>query len=143
MGISKKCECPWFHILPPSHESSVCCGPCLCNRMCVSECPKGFWGDRRRCKRCYSSCESCTGSRSDQCTSCQAGHHLTEGTNTCTAICGDNYYLDLGGTSGLAPASMGFCVFVTFCNYIEQDREYLSGAVYRFLLGTTRVVNNQ
>uniref|UniRef100_A0A3Q1CSD4 Proprotein convertase subtilisin/kexin type 5a n=1 Tax=Amphiprion ocellaris TaxID=80972 RepID=A0A3Q1CSD4_AMPOC len=63
-------------------------------RLCVSECPKGFWGDRRRCKRCYSSCESCSGSRSDQCTSCQPGHHLTEGTNTCTAICGDNYYLD-------------------------------------------------
>ncbi|XP_034997609.2 proprotein convertase subtilisin/kexin type 5 [Hippoglossus stenolepis] len=63
-------------------------------RMCVSECPKGFWGDRRRCKRCYSSCESCTGSRSDQCTTCQPGHHLTEGTNTCTAVCGDNYYLD-------------------------------------------------
>ncbi|XP_044031068.1 proprotein convertase subtilisin/kexin type 5 [Siniperca chuatsi] len=63
-------------------------------RMCVSECPRGFWGDRWRCKRCYSSCESCTGSRSDQCTSCQPGHHLTEGTNICTAICGDNYYLD-------------------------------------------------
>uniref|UniRef100_A0A3Q4AME9 SPC3 n=1 Tax=Mola mola TaxID=94237 RepID=A0A3Q4AME9_MOLML len=63
-------------------------------RTCVSECPRGFWGDRRRCKRCYSSCETCTGSRSDQCTSCQAGHHLTEGTNTCTAICGDDYYLD-------------------------------------------------
>uniref|UniRef100_A0A8D3A665 SPC3 n=1 Tax=Scophthalmus maximus TaxID=52904 RepID=A0A8D3A665_SCOMX len=63
-------------------------------RMCVSECPRGFWGDRRRCKRCYSSCDSCTGSRSDQCTSCQSGHHLTEGTSTCTAICGDNYYLD-------------------------------------------------
>ncbi|KAG7241171.1 hypothetical protein INR49_025914, partial [Caranx melampygus] len=63
-------------------------------RMCVPECPRGFWSDRRRCKRCYSSCESCTGSRSDQCTSCQPGHHLTEGTNTCTAICGDNYYLD-------------------------------------------------
>uniref|UniRef100_A0AAQ5YY62 SPC3 n=1 Tax=Amphiprion ocellaris TaxID=80972 RepID=A0AAQ5YY62_AMPOC len=55
-------------------------------RLCVSECPKGFWGDRRRCKRCYSSCESCSGSRSDQCTSCQPGHHLTEGTNTCTCV---------------------------------------------------------
>ncbi|KAM4634072.1 proprotein convertase subtilisin/kexin type 5 [Polymixia lowei] len=63
-------------------------------RSCVSECPAGFWGDRRRCKRCYSSCESCTGSRSNQCISCQPGHHLTEGTNTCTAGCGDNYYLD-------------------------------------------------
>lgn len=80
--------------------SSLCFGPCLFNRMCVAECPRGFWGDRRRCKRCYSSCESCTGSRSDQCISCQPGHHLTEGTNTCTAICGDNYYLDHGWISG-------------------------------------------
>ncbi|XP_035996608.1 proprotein convertase subtilisin/kexin type 5 [Fundulus heteroclitus] len=64
------------------------------SRLCVSECPSGFWGDRRRCKRCYSSCASCTGSRSNQCTSCVSGHHLTEGTNTCTASCGDNYYLD-------------------------------------------------
>ncbi|XP_029372303.1 proprotein convertase subtilisin/kexin type 5 [Echeneis naucrates] len=63
-------------------------------RMCVSECPSGFWSDRRRCKRCYYSCESCTGSRSDQCTSCQPGHYLTEGTNTCTAVCGDEHYLD-------------------------------------------------
>ncbi|KAM4528249.1 proprotein convertase subtilisin/kexin type 5 [Odontesthes bonariensis] len=64
------------------------------SRLCVSECPRGFWGDRRRCKRCFSSCESCTGSRSDQCTSCLPGHHLTEGTNTCTATCRDNYFLD-------------------------------------------------
>ncbi|XP_037547912.1 proprotein convertase subtilisin/kexin type 5 [Nematolebias whitei] len=64
------------------------------SRLCVSECPSGFWGDHRRCKKCYSSCESCTGSRSDQCTSCQPGHHLTEGANTCTATCGDGYYLD-------------------------------------------------
>uniref|UniRef100_A0A671UGB0 Proprotein convertase subtilisin/kexin type 5a n=1 Tax=Sparus aurata TaxID=8175 RepID=A0A671UGB0_SPAAU len=63
-------------------------------RTCVSECPRGFWGDRRRCKRCFSSCVSCTGSRSDQCTSCIPGHYLTEGTNTCTAHCGDDYYLD-------------------------------------------------
>ncbi|KAL6096710.1 pcsk5 [Pungitius sinensis] len=63
-------------------------------RMCVSECPTGFWGDRRRCKRCFSSCESCTGSRSDQCTSCRPGHHLTEGTSGCMAACGDNFYLD-------------------------------------------------
>ncbi|XP_062333907.1 proprotein convertase subtilisin/kexin type 5 [Osmerus eperlanus] len=63
-------------------------------RTCVSACPVGFWGDRHRCKKCYSSCESCNGSRSDQCTSCRPGHHLTEGTNSCTAKCGDNYYLD-------------------------------------------------
>ncbi|XP_077441964.1 proprotein convertase subtilisin/kexin type 5 isoform X2 [Vanacampus margaritifer] len=49
---------------------------------------------RRRCKRCFSTCESCTGSRSDQCTSCQAGHHLTEGTDTCDAVCDEGYFLD-------------------------------------------------
>ncbi|KAK1884381.1 Proprotein convertase subtilisin/kexin type 5 [Dissostichus eleginoides] len=63
-------------------------------RMCVSDCPRGFWGDRRRCKRCFSSCESCTGSRGDQCTSCLPKHHLTEETNTCSASCGEKYYLD-------------------------------------------------
>ncbi|MEQ2312550.1 hypothetical protein AMECASPLE_032188, partial [Ameca splendens] len=64
------------------------------SRLCVADCPRGFWGDRRRCKRCYSSCASCTGSRSNQCISCVPGHHLTEDTNTCTASCEDNYYLD-------------------------------------------------
>ncbi|XP_078812274.1 proprotein convertase subtilisin/kexin type 5 isoform X2 [Oryzias latipes] len=63
-------------------------------RLCISECPAGFWGDRRRCKKCFSFCQSCTGSRSDQCTSCQPGYHLTEETSTCSASCGDNYYLD-------------------------------------------------
>ncbi|KAM8872819.1 proprotein convertase subtilisin/kexin type 5 [Synchiropus picturatus] len=63
-------------------------------RICVSKCPRGYWGDRRRCKRCYSSCESCSGSRRDQCTACISGYHLTEGTNTCTAFCGDGFYLD-------------------------------------------------
>uniref|UniRef100_A0A8C8D0K2 P/Homo B domain-containing protein n=1 Tax=Oncorhynchus tshawytscha TaxID=74940 RepID=A0A8C8D0K2_ONCTS len=66
------------------------------SRTCVSVCPVGFWGDRRRCKKCFSSCEMCTGSRSDQCATCRAGHYLTEGTNSCTASCGDNYYLDHG-----------------------------------------------
>uniref|UniRef100_A0A3P8ZHH6 P/Homo B domain-containing protein n=1 Tax=Esox lucius TaxID=8010 RepID=A0A3P8ZHH6_ESOLU len=63
-------------------------------RTCVSACPPGFWGDRHRCKKCFASCESCTGSRSDQCTACQPTHHLTLGTNSCTASCADGYYLD-------------------------------------------------
>uniref|UniRef100_A0A672IDD8 Proprotein convertase subtilisin/kexin type 5a n=1 Tax=Salarias fasciatus TaxID=181472 RepID=A0A672IDD8_SALFA len=63
-------------------------------RLCVPECPRGFWADRRRCKRCYSSCESCSGSRSDQCSSCQPGHHLTEGANTCSPACAEDSYLD-------------------------------------------------
>lgn len=127
---TKKCHWPWFshyggeNLSPASHScrewhllSSVCFGPCLSNRTCVSECPRGFWGDRRRCKRCFSSCVSCTGSRSDQCTSCIPGHYLTEGTNTCTAHCGDGYYLDHG-----LPFLISECFVIFVCNYTERDR---------------------
>ncbi|XP_061789194.1 proprotein convertase subtilisin/kexin type 5b isoform X2 [Nerophis lumbriciformis] len=65
-------------------------------RMCVSECPSSFFrDDRRRCKKCSSLCETCVGSRSDQCTTCRPGFHLNEGSNTCVATCGDSFYLDL------------------------------------------------
>ncbi len=105
-------KCRTSHLL-----SSMCFGPCPSNRMCASECPRGFWGDRRRCKRCYSSCESCTGSRSDQCTSCQPGHHLIEGTSSCTAVCGENHYLDHGWISVLKAAFMSSRVshFLQLC----------------------------
>uniref|UniRef100_A0A8C7Z691 Proprotein convertase subtilisin/kexin type 5b n=1 Tax=Oryzias sinensis TaxID=183150 RepID=A0A8C7Z691_9TELE len=64
-------------------------------RMCVPECPSGFFrDDRKRCKKCSSLCETCVGSRSDQCTSCRPGFHLNEGTNTCVASCADTFYLD-------------------------------------------------
>ncbi|XP_072564200.1 proprotein convertase subtilisin/kexin type 5b isoform X2 [Paramormyrops kingsleyae] len=64
-------------------------------RMCVSECPSGFFrDDKRRCKKCYSLCEKCMGGRSDQCTSCKPGYHLNEGTNSCVSSCADGYYLD-------------------------------------------------
>ncbi|XP_047448534.1 proprotein convertase subtilisin/kexin type 5b isoform X2 [Mugil cephalus] len=64
-------------------------------RMCVSECPSGFFrDDRKRCKKCSSLCETCVGSRSDQCTTCRAGFHLNEGTHTCVANCADGHYLD-------------------------------------------------
>uniref|UniRef100_A0A7N6B092 P/Homo B domain-containing protein n=1 Tax=Anabas testudineus TaxID=64144 RepID=A0A7N6B092_ANATE len=64
-------------------------------RMCVSECPSGFFrDDRRRCKKCSSLCDTCVGSRSDQCTSCRTGFHLNEGSNTCVANCADGFYLD-------------------------------------------------
>uniref|UniRef100_A0A672HCK3 Proprotein convertase subtilisin/kexin type 5b n=1 Tax=Salarias fasciatus TaxID=181472 RepID=A0A672HCK3_SALFA len=66
-------------------------------RMCVSECPSGFFrDDRKRCKKCSSLCETCVGSRSDQCTTCRAGFHLNEGSNTCVANCADGFYLDNG-----------------------------------------------
>ncbi|KAM7391946.1 hypothetical protein PAMP_022592 [Pampus punctatissimus] len=64
-------------------------------RMCVSECPSGFFrDDRKRCKKCSSLCETCVGSRSDQCNTCRAGFHLNEGSNTCVATCADSFYLD-------------------------------------------------
>ncbi|XP_036436898.1 proprotein convertase subtilisin/kexin type 5 [Colossoma macropomum] len=63
-------------------------------RTCVFQCPQGFWGDRKRCKRCYSACTMCTGSRSDQCSSCKPGYYLDEETNSCVTRCEDGYYLD-------------------------------------------------
>ncbi|KAM9810285.1 proprotein convertase subtilisin/kexin type 5b isoform 1-T1 [Neosynchiropus ocellatus] len=64
-------------------------------RTCVSECPSGFYRDeRRRCKKCSSLCDTCVGSRGDQCTSCRNGFHLNEGTNTCVATCAESFYLD-------------------------------------------------
>uniref|UniRef100_A0A6Q2XSN0 P/Homo B domain-containing protein n=1 Tax=Esox lucius TaxID=8010 RepID=A0A6Q2XSN0_ESOLU len=64
-------------------------------RTCVSDCPSGFFrDDRKRCKKCSSLCETCVGSRSDQCSTCRAGFHLNEDTNTCVAGCVDGFYLD-------------------------------------------------
>lgn len=66
-------------------------------RMCVPECPPGFFrDDKRRCKKCSPLCESCIGSRSDQCTSCRQGFYLREGANTCIYACHEGYYLDRG-----------------------------------------------
>uniref|UniRef100_A0A3Q2FDF8 Proprotein convertase subtilisin/kexin type 5b n=1 Tax=Cyprinodon variegatus TaxID=28743 RepID=A0A3Q2FDF8_CYPVA len=65
-------------------------------RMCVSECPSGFFrDDRKRCKKCSSMCETCVGSRSDQCITCRTGYHLIEGSNTCAANCADGSFLDI------------------------------------------------
>ncbi|XP_066514007.1 proprotein convertase subtilisin/kexin type 5 [Hoplias malabaricus] len=64
------------------------------SRTCVSQCPQGFWGDRKRCKKCFSACTTCTGSRSDQCSSCKPGYHLDEETSSCVTSCADGYYLD-------------------------------------------------
>uniref|UniRef100_A0A4W5LEB2 Proprotein convertase subtilisin/kexin type 5b n=1 Tax=Hucho hucho TaxID=62062 RepID=A0A4W5LEB2_9TELE len=64
-------------------------------RTCVSECPSGFFrDDRKRCKKCSSLCETCVGSRSDQCSTCRPGFHLNEGSNNCVASCVDGFYLD-------------------------------------------------
>ncbi len=66
-------------------------------RMCVPECPTGFFrDDKKRCKKCSPFCESCMGSRSDQCTACRPGLYLMEGGNNCVSSCPDGFYLDLG-----------------------------------------------
>uniref|UniRef100_A0A8C2A1W1 Proprotein convertase subtilisin/kexin type 5b n=1 Tax=Cyprinus carpio TaxID=7962 RepID=A0A8C2A1W1_CYPCA len=66
-------------------------------RMCVPECPTGFFrDDKKRCKKCSPLCESCMGSRSDQCSACRPGLYLMEGGNNCVSSCPDGFYLDLG-----------------------------------------------
>uniref|UniRef100_A0A8C6TYU3 Proprotein convertase subtilisin/kexin type 5b n=1 Tax=Neogobius melanostomus TaxID=47308 RepID=A0A8C6TYU3_9GOBI len=63
-------------------------------RMCVSECPSGFFrDDRKRCKKCSASCETCVGSRSNQCSTCRPDFHLNEGSNTCVVNCANGFYL--------------------------------------------------
>lgn len=65
-------------------------------RMCVPECPPGFFrDDKKRCKKCFPLCESCIGSRSDQCSTCRLGLYLVEGGNNCISSCPDGFYLDL------------------------------------------------
>nr|DBA28043.1 TPA: hypothetical protein GDO54_008459 [Pyxicephalus adspersus] len=64
-------------------------------RICVSECPMShFSADKKRCKKCYPTCETCLGSRSDQCSSCKSGYFLNEETNNCVTSCPDGFYLN-------------------------------------------------
>ncbi|KAF5909462.1 proprotein convertase subtilisin/kexin type 5-like, partial [Clarias magur] len=63
-------------------------------RTCLSQCPQGFWGDKKRCRKCYSTCMTCTGSRGDQCSSCMPGYYLDQETKRCVTSCGDGYYLE-------------------------------------------------
>ncbi|XP_048065150.1 proprotein convertase subtilisin/kexin type 5b isoform X2 [Megalobrama amblycephala] len=68
-------------------------------RTCVPECPSGFFrDDKKRCKKCSPLCESCVGSRSDQCSTCRPGLYLVEGANNCVSSCPDGFYLDLEST---------------------------------------------
>ncbi|TRY60185.1 hypothetical protein DNTS_003795 [Danionella cerebrum] len=64
-------------------------------KMCVPECPSGFFrDDKKRCKKCSPLCESCVGSRSDQCSTCRTGLFLVEGANNCVSSCLDGFYLE-------------------------------------------------
>uniref|UniRef100_A0A674NA07 Proprotein convertase subtilisin/kexin type 5b n=1 Tax=Takifugu rubripes TaxID=31033 RepID=A0A674NA07_TAKRU len=86
-------------------------------RTCVSECPSGFFrDDKKRCKKCSSVCETCVGSRSDQCTSCRAGYHLSEGTNMCVSSCAESSYLDHdSNTCRRCPENCKRCTTASIC----------------------------
>ncbi|XP_068278360.1 proprotein convertase subtilisin/kexin type 5 isoform X1 [Nyctibius grandis] len=64
-------------------------------RICVSTCPPGHYNaDKKRCKKCSPSCETCVGGHSDQCMTCKSGYYLNEVTNSCITNCPDGFYLD-------------------------------------------------
>lgn len=64
-------------------------------RICVLDCPLGYYpADKKRCKKCFPTCETCLGSRSDQCSSCKSGYYLNEETNSCVTNCPDGFYLN-------------------------------------------------
>ncbi|XP_053558467.1 proprotein convertase subtilisin/kexin type 5 isoform X2 [Bombina bombina] len=64
-------------------------------RVCVSECPSGHYNaDKKKCKKCSFHCDTCKGSRSDQCTSCKLGFYLIEETNSCASSCPTGFYLN-------------------------------------------------
>ncbi|XP_076844464.1 proprotein convertase subtilisin/kexin type 5 isoform X2 [Brachyhypopomus gauderio] len=62
-------------------------------RTCFSECPQGFWSERKRCKKCFTSCATCTGGLSNQCSSCEIGYYLDKETSSCMTSCPDGYYI--------------------------------------------------
>uniref|UniRef100_A0A6I8NZU5 Proprotein convertase subtilisin/kexin type 5 n=1 Tax=Ornithorhynchus anatinus TaxID=9258 RepID=A0A6I8NZU5_ORNAN len=65
-------------------------------RICVSNCPSGHYhADKKRCRKCAPSCESCVGSHSNQCLTCKLGYHLNEETSSCISDCPNGFYLDL------------------------------------------------
>uniref|UniRef100_A0A8C1MN45 Proprotein convertase subtilisin/kexin type 5b n=1 Tax=Cyprinus carpio TaxID=7962 RepID=A0A8C1MN45_CYPCA len=88
-------------------------------RMCVSECPTGFFrDDKKRCKKCSPLCESCMGSRSDQCSTCRLGLYLVEGGNSCASSCPDGFYLDLGKSHFISLQKTSHAVeFETSCGF--------------------------
>uniref|UniRef100_A0A8C5MTT0 Proprotein convertase subtilisin/kexin type 5 n=1 Tax=Leptobrachium leishanense TaxID=445787 RepID=A0A8C5MTT0_9ANUR len=64
-------------------------------RICVSECPPGhYFADKKRCKKCFTNCESCFGGRTDQCLACKPGYYLNEESNNCISNCPDGFYLN-------------------------------------------------
>ncbi|XP_041084402.1 extracellular matrix organizing protein FRAS1-like isoform X2 [Polyodon spathula] len=65
----------------------------LLGEECVPECPSGYYNDRGACKRCPSSCKTCSGGGYLDCTSCEAGLVLSH-SGLCSSHCYSGYYSD-------------------------------------------------
>ncbi|GFS77934.1 extracellular matrix protein FRAS1 [Nephila pilipes] len=62
---------------------------------CRVECPIGYYGDENKeCKSCSSSCKTCFGNMTSQCSSCENGYFLQQG--RCVKSCGPNFYSSEG-----------------------------------------------
>ncbi|KAL4480967.1 hypothetical protein ABPG72_014435 [Tetrahymena utriculariae] len=51
------------------------------NRVCMSDCPLGFYNQGGQCLECYGKCSQCTGPGQNQCTKCNLDYILID--NTC------------------------------------------------------------
>jgi proprotein convertase subtilisin/kexin type 5 len=48
----------------------------LVNGTCLDSCPEGYYRDRDSCRRCHTSCQTCSGSEMTSCLSCKPGWTL-------------------------------------------------------------------
>ncbi|XP_055951488.1 extracellular matrix organizing protein FRAS1-like [Argiope bruennichi] len=65
---------------------------------CLTKCPDGYFSDENNeCKSCSSSCKTCFGNMTSQCSSCEKGYYLQKG--QCVKSCDPNFY-----------ASDGYCL---------------------------------
>ncbi len=58
------------------------CLPCPAGASCdgyTIQCGDGYFNDESTCKKCDPSCQTCSGSKSTQCTSCNSGRYLSNG----------------------------------------------------------------
>ena len=64
------------------------------NKKCVISCPGGYYGDigTNTCNSCDTTCYTCSGGASTQCTACSTIRYLHN--NECLTICPPGYYAD-------------------------------------------------
>ena len=61
---------------------------------CLTTCPTGYFGNQttNACSACNSTCLTCSGPTSGECTSCGTGTFLNPYTNSCNATCPEGTY---------------------------------------------------